>query len=88
MDISLVGCKCRWIKGEDHYVAARLDRFLSSEEWEVSFRNIKQSVLQRYTSDHCPLVLECDNWERSNSLFKSENWWLQTENINDRVKGW
>lgn len=37
------------------------------EERETSFKNIKQSTLQRVTSDHCPLILECGNWERSNS---------------------
>jgi len=88
VDLQLAGNKYTWKKGEGHDVAARLDRFLISEAWENSFRNIKQSVLHRVTSDHCPLILECGNWERSISFFKFENWWLQTENFKEKVKLW
>ncbi|KAG5606340.1 hypothetical protein H5410_027832 [Solanum commersonii] len=31
------------------------------EAWESSFRDIKQPILHRVTSDHCPVILECDN---------------------------
>ncbi|WMV48297.1 hypothetical protein MTR67_041682 [Solanum verrucosum] len=44
--------------------------------------------MPRVTSHHNPLLLECGNWERSLSYFKFENWWLQTENFNERIKGW
>lgn len=74
LDVQLAGSNFTWRKGEGHDIAARLDRFLISEEWEISFRNIKQSVLHKFTSDHCPIVLECGNWERTISFFKFENW--------------
>ncbi|WMV46022.1 hypothetical protein MTR67_039407 [Solanum verrucosum] len=54
VDLQLAGNKYTWKKGEGHDVAARLDRFLISEAWENSFRNIKQSVLHRVTSDQSP----------------------------------
>ncbi|KAG5589142.1 hypothetical protein H5410_039656, partial [Solanum commersonii] len=88
VDIQLAGDVFTWKKGEGHDPAARLDRFLISEEWENTFKNIKQSTLQRVISDHCPLILECGNWERPNSYFKFENWWLQTENFKEMVKIW
>uniref|UniRef100_M1BT70 Endonuclease/exonuclease/phosphatase domain-containing protein n=1 Tax=Solanum tuberosum TaxID=4113 RepID=M1BT70_SOLTU len=87
-DPQLVGDNFTWKRGERHDSAARLDRFLISEEWETSFRNIKQSTMHRVISDHCPLILECGNWEKSNSYFKFENWWLQTENFKEMVKNW
>ncbi|WMV46336.1 hypothetical protein MTR67_039721 [Solanum verrucosum] len=87
-DPQLVGDSFTWKRGERHDSAARLDRFLISEEWETSFRNIKQSTMHRVISDHCPLILECGNWEKSNSYFKFENWWLQTENFKEMVKNW
>ncbi|WMV44670.1 hypothetical protein MTR67_038055 [Solanum verrucosum] len=58
-DLPLVGGKFTWRKGDGYDIAARLDRFLISEEWEVAFRKIKQSILPRVTSDHNPLLLEC-----------------------------
>ncbi|WMV42285.1 hypothetical protein MTR67_035670 [Solanum verrucosum] len=88
LDIQLAGDVFTWKNGEGHDPAARLDRFLISEEWENTFKNIKQSTLQRVISDHCPLILECGNWERPNSYFKFENWWLQTENFKEMVKTW
>ncbi|WMV57474.1 hypothetical protein MTR67_050859 [Solanum verrucosum] len=87
-DLPLVGGRFTWRRGDGYDIAARLDRFLISEEWEVAFRKIKQSILPRVTSDHNPLLLECGNWERSNSFFKFENWWLQTKDFNERVKEW
>ncbi|KAG5575541.1 hypothetical protein H5410_055675 [Solanum commersonii] len=87
-DPPLIGGSFTWRKGDNYDTAARLDRFLFSEEWEVSFRKIKQTIMPRVTSDHNPLLLECGNWERSLSYFKFENWWLQTENFNERIKGW
>ncbi|WMV18962.1 hypothetical protein MTR67_012347 [Solanum verrucosum] len=87
-DPPLIGGSFTWRKGDNYDTAARLDRFLFSEEWEVSFRKIKQTIMPRVTSNHNPLLLECGNWERSLSYFKFENWWLQTENFNERIKGW
>jgi len=88
VDPPLIGGSFTWRKGDRHVTAARLDRFLFSEEWEISFKKIKQTLMPRVTSDHNPLLLECGNWERSQSYFKFENWWLQTENFKERVKGW
>lgn len=75
-------------KSERHDIAASLDRFLIFDEWDERFRNIKQSILERVTSDHSPLSLQCSNWEPSKSYFKFENWWLQTEGFKERVKEW
>lgn len=88
VDPPLIGGSFTWRKGDRHVTAARLDRFLFSEEWEISFKKIKQTLMPRVTSDHNLLLLECGNWERSQSYFKFENWWLQTENFKEKVKGW
>ncbi|WMV51457.1 hypothetical protein MTR67_044842 [Solanum verrucosum] len=88
VDPPLIGGSFTWRKGDRHVTATRLDRFLFSEEWEISFKKIKQALMPRVTLDHNPLLLECGNWERSQSYFKFKNWWLQTENFKERVKGW
>lgn len=73
-DLPLIGGKFTWRKEDRQNIAARLDRFLISEEWEVSFRKIKQSILPRVTSEHNPFLLECGNWEKQTSYFKFEDW--------------
>ncbi|KAG5617007.1 hypothetical protein H5410_016831 [Solanum commersonii] len=74
MDLDLAGGELTWRRGDRHSTAARLDRFLISEEWDSNFRNIKQSVLQIMGT--------------TKSYFKFENWWLTTDGFNDRVKTW
>lgn len=87
-DLPLKGGSFTWRKGDRQDIAARLDIFLISEKWEVSFRKINQSILPRVTFDHNPLLLECGNWEKQTSYFKFENRWLQTQDFNGRIKGW
>uniref|UniRef100_A0A0V0HAJ5 Putative ovule protein n=1 Tax=Solanum chacoense TaxID=4108 RepID=A0A0V0HAJ5_SOLCH len=88
LDLQLAGGRYTWRKGDKHDIAARLDRFLASDEWNGGFKNIKQSILQKVTSDHSPILLQCGNWEPVRSYFKFENWWLQIEGFLDRVKEW
>nr|XP_009781800.1 PREDICTED: uncharacterized protein LOC104230638 isoform X1 [Nicotiana sylvestris]XP_016465708.1 PREDICTED: uncharacterized protein LOC107788542 isoform X3 [Nicotiana tabacum] len=86
VDLQLAGGDYTWRKGDKHVIAARLDRFLISVEWNENFRNIKQQLMLRVTSDHSPLMLQCGSWEPVKSYFKFENWWLQTEGFKDRVE--
>ncbi|KAG5630782.1 hypothetical protein H5410_002499 [Solanum commersonii] len=43
MDLQLAGGNYTWRRGETHTTTARLDKFLFSEDWDSTFRNIKQS---------------------------------------------
>ncbi|XP_070041457.1 uncharacterized protein [Nicotiana tomentosiformis] len=88
VDLKLLGGKFTWKKGVNHNIAARLVRFLISEEWDEGFRNIKQPIMYKVTSDHSPLMLQCGNWEPVKSYFKFENWWLLTEGFKDKIKNW
>lgn len=73
----------------ENVIAARLDRFLISMDCNESFRNIKQSIHHRVTSDHSHVMLQCDNWDSVKSYFKFKNWWLQIEGFQSRIKhGW
>lgn len=72
----------------NHPSAARLDRFLFSMEWEESFKNIRQKLMPRAMSDHCPVTLECGDWEHKRSNFKFENWWLKVEGFKELVHSW
>ncbi|KAK2351444.1 hypothetical protein QL285_097260 [Trifolium repens] len=63
VDLSLCGCKFTWYRG-DGLAMRRLDRFLLSEEWCLSWPNCMQSAQLRGLSDHCALMLASDeaNW--------------------------
>ncbi|KAG5630429.1 hypothetical protein H5410_002146 [Solanum commersonii] len=92
VDIQLAGDVFTWKKGEGHDPAARLDRFLISEEWENTFKNIKQSTLQRVISDHCPLLLECERWRpqfiarNGKMISEGDNIMLQSQFTEDEIK--
>lgn len=45
VDLQLAGGDYTWRKGDKHVIAARLDRFLISVEWNENFRNIKQQLM-------------------------------------------
>lgn len=88
IDLPLSGGNFTWARGNRHEISSRLDRFLISSEWDEEFRNIKQSMLPRITSDHIPIELQCGNWEPNRSYFKFENWWPEVEGFNELVKNW
>ncbi|KAK2440720.1 hypothetical protein QL285_012099 [Trifolium repens] len=63
IDLPLCGRKFTWYRG-DGLAMSRLNRFLLSEEWCLSWPNCMQSAQLRGLSDHCALVLASDeaNW--------------------------
>ncbi|KAG5607821.1 hypothetical protein H5410_029313 [Solanum commersonii] len=77
-----------WFRGPNHHSATRLDRFLYSIEWEEFFKNTKQMVMPRVTSDHCLILLQCGDWLKQRSYFKFENWWLEIDGFRELVHKW
>ncbi|WMV48294.1 hypothetical protein MTR67_041679 [Solanum verrucosum] len=71
-DPCLKGGSFTWFRGPNHQSAARLDRFLYSTEWEEQFRNIRQQIMPIVISDHCPIMLQCGDWEQRKPYFKFE----------------
>jgi hypothetical protein len=65
VDLPLCGHRFTWYRGDDLSMS-RLDRFLLSEEWCLSWPNCRQTTQLRGLSDHCALVLASDeeNWGR------------------------
>lgn len=84
-DPPLLGGRYTW---NNHDCSSRIDRFLFSAEWDEEFNNIKQSLLPRIVSDHCPISLKCGEWDFSKSYFKFENWWMEVEGFKERMAGW
>lgn len=56
IDFHLEGGSYAWFNGDAHVVASRIDRILISAEWNDLFNNLKQSTLQKLTSDMFQLL--------------------------------
>ncbi|CAN4097652.1 unnamed protein product [Withania somnifera] len=52
------------------------------------FNKMKQSTLQKMSSDHAPVALFCWPWEQNKSCFKFENWWLNTGGFVEMISDW
>ena len=48
----------------------RIDRFLFSDGWEEMFQSVRQEALVRATSDHCPIILDTNNFKWDPQCFK------------------
>jgi len=63
MDLPLWGRRFTWFWGDGNSMS-RLDRFLLSERWCLTWPNCVQVASSRGLSDHCPIQLSIDeeNW--------------------------
>ena len=67
----------------------RLDRFLISYDWDLSFGGIAQSLLPRPISNHLPVLLERGGeWKGGPMPFRFENMWLKADGFKDLVTEW
>jgi len=56
IDLPLQGRNFTWFKGDGKSMS-RIDRFLLSEKWCLTWPNCFLLVASRGLSDHCPLLL-------------------------------
>jgi len=63
VDLPLRGRTYTWYRG-DGRTMSRIDRFLLTDNWVLTWPNCIQLAVSRGLSDHCPLVLSVDtqNW--------------------------
>ena len=66
----------------------RLDRFLIPDDWEGLFSNSTQSLLQRPTSDHYPILLDGGGMRSGPTPFRFENMWLKEKDFIPTLKSW
>jgi hypothetical protein len=85
MDLPLVGGVATWA---NNLSWLRLDRFLVSPEWELSYPGLVQKKLLRVCSDHAPIILMRGCLQNGKSSFKFENMWLKEEGFVDKVRSW
>jgi hypothetical protein len=85
MDLPLAGGVSTW---SNSLSWSRLDRFLVSPEWEMSYPGLVQKKLLRVCSDHAPIILTRGSLQNGKRSFKFENMWLKEEGFVDKVKDW
>lgn len=79
-DLHLCGRKFTWFKGDGRSMS-KIDRFLLTEEWCLTWPNWLQVAQLRGLSDHCALCLSVDeeNWGPKPSRFLK--CWSDTQGI-------
>ena len=66
---------------------AKIDRIFVSTEWDSGFPLATVKCLDRFPSDHNPLVLETgSNVFFGKKRFRFEKWWLYQDVFSDIVK--
>ena len=87
--LTLWGGTFTWRGGQGNQRMARLDRFVVSEDWDMYFGGVNQSVLPKPTSDHFPIMLfGGDRPSRGPMPFKFENMWLKEESFHNLIADW
>lgn len=74
-------------KGRINEVEERLDRAMATSDWLSMFPNASLKNILAATSDHSPILLQCNlvSLPFNNRKFKFENVWLQEPDLNDVV---
>jgi hypothetical protein len=85
MDLPLAGGVSTWANDLSW---SRLDRFLVSPEWELSYPGLMQKKLLRVCSDHAPIILLRGCLQNGKGSFKFENMWLKVDGFVDKVRVW
>nr|KYP76145.1 hypothetical protein KK1_020370 [Cajanus cajan] len=60
---------------------SKLDRFLISKEWLTMRLGCSQHILERNTSDHCPILVKNYVVDKGPKMFWVLNCWLQDKNF-------
>ena len=79
--------KYTWSNNQDNLVMAKIDRIFVSTEWDSGFPLASVKCLDRFPSDHNPLVLDTSsNVFFGKKRFRFEKWWLYQDGFFDTVK--
>ena len=82
MEVSLSNIRYTWTNKQECPILARIDRIFVSTDWELAFPLVRVKGLDRYPSDHNPLLIDTgDNVFFGKKLFRFEKWWLHNESF-------
>jgi hypothetical protein len=85
LDLPLSGGVSTW---SNNLSWSRLDPFLVSLEWELSYPNLMQKKLTQVCSNHAPILLVGGNRQGGKRSFKFKNMWLKEQSFVEKVGSW
>ncbi|XP_021845043.2 uncharacterized protein [Spinacia oleracea] len=94
IDLMYSGPNHTWARGDikETHKAARLDRFLSNDEWRLRFEEGSVKHLPKRNSDHCPIIVSSSGFAPVQSTtrpFRFQAAWLSHATFDDFVtKNW
>ncbi|RYR06927.1 hypothetical protein Ahy_B05g074243 [Arachis hypogaea] len=83
LDLGFVGHSFTWTNNQpgDSNVQERLDRAVATIDWQEAFPEAVVQHLQRYRSDHCPILVDVAGTKvrrrKRPHLFRFEEMWLK-----------
>ncbi|KAL4190933.1 hypothetical protein AMTRI_Chr07g78330 [Amborella trichopoda] len=88
LDIPLHGCQFTLSNHSSNPTLSKLDRFLTSVDWDEKFLKTTSLALPKLASDHCPILLDTNAILRGPYPFRFEHHWLQDSNLFPLVQSW
>ncbi|GMJ02965.1 hypothetical protein HRI_003965700 [Hibiscus trionum] len=85
INISTIGGKYTWARGNPISSASRIDRFLMHPEFVTLYPLLSQSILPRSISDHCPVILKLGGSVRRRRPFKLFSHWMDNSEFSSLV---
>ncbi|KAL4204707.1 hypothetical protein AMTRI_Chr01g133350 [Amborella trichopoda] len=88
LDIPLQGNPFMWSDHSSQPTLSKLDRFLTSLQWDDAFPGSHAMALPKPTSDHCPILLQTHSVYRGPKPFRFELAWLEEPSLSSLIARW
>ncbi|XP_026398200.1 uncharacterized protein LOC113293976 [Papaver somniferum] len=88
IDIPIHGAKYTWIKKGSLTSMSKIDRFMTTADWDDHFTGILVKALGRPFLDHKPIILTCDLEDCGAPPWRCESMWLLEPGFLDLLETW
>ncbi|KAL4184546.1 hypothetical protein AMTRI_Chr10g226110 [Amborella trichopoda] len=88
LDIPLQDNLFTWSDHSSQPTLFKLDRFLTSLQWDDTFPGSHAMALPKPTSDYCPILLQTHSAHRDLKPFRFELAWLEEPSLSSLIPQW
>ncbi|KAL4180659.1 hypothetical protein AMTRI_Chr12g266970 [Amborella trichopoda] len=88
LDIPLQGNLFTWSDHSSQPTLSKLNRFLTSLQWDDAFLGNHAMALSKPTSDHCSILLQTHLAHRGPKPFRFELVWLEESSLSSLIPQW
>ncbi|KAF5180995.1 Line-1 reverse transcriptase isogeny, partial [Thalictrum thalictroides] len=85
VDYPIKGALFTWANSQS---ASRIDRFVSSVDWDTEFSQANELAMERFESDHRVIMLKCNNKSKGSSPFRFELMWFEEDDLVQLIDEW